>query len=125
MVERVLYPWIALRLERFAFGDAQFAYRKKHGARDAVLYYVLSWISCLNVGNTIGMYASDVQGAFDTVDAELLMHKLASFNLDARMFAMLRSWLRDRSAYVIVNGKRSKPIQLCNIVRLLPQHLFL
>ena len=37
VVERVLCPWIAQRLERFAFGDAQFAYGKKCGARDAAL----------------------------------------------------------------------------------------
>ena len=37
-VERCLYPWIAPCLERIVFGDAQFAYRKQNGARDAVLY---------------------------------------------------------------------------------------
>ena len=62
------------------------------------------------------MYASDVLGAFDKVDAELLMHKFESFTLDAIVLAVLRSWLRDRSAFVIVNGKRSKRIQLRNMV---------
>ena len=116
VVERFLNPWVTPRLERFAFGDAQFAYRKHHGARDAVLYYVLSWIGGLNVGSKIGVYASDVQGAFDKVDSELLLRKLASFNLDARILAVVRSWLRERRGFVIDNGGFSKPIRLFNMV---------
>ena len=42
VVERFLCPSFTPILELRAFGVAQFAYRKKHGARDAVLYYVLS-----------------------------------------------------------------------------------
>ena len=56
------------------------------------------------------MYASYVQGAFDKVDAELLLRKLASFNLDERILAVLRSWLRERRVFVIVNSGFSKPI---------------
>ena len=40
--ERFLKQWLSFCFERFAFGEAQFAYRKKHGDRDAVLYYALS-----------------------------------------------------------------------------------
>ena len=62
------------------------------------------------------MYCSDVQGAFDKVDAELLICKLASFNLESCIIVVVRSWLRTWSAFVIVNGKRSRPIRLRNIV---------
>ena len=99
-----------------AFEDVQFAYRKKHGARDAILYYALSWISGLNQGFNIGMYCSDVQGAFDKVDAELLICKLASFNFESCILAVVSSWLRDRSAFVSVNGKRSHHIRLRDMV---------
>ena len=91
MVERFLNPWLSHRLEQFAFGEAQFAYRKKHGARDAILYYALSWISGLNRGFNIGMYCSDVQGAFDKVDAKLLIYKLASFNFESCILAVVNS----------------------------------
>ena len=110
VVERHLKSWVTVRLEGFAFGDAQFAYRKHHGARDAVLYYVLFSISGLEVGSKIGVYASDVQGAFDKVDAEVLLRKLGSFNLDASIFAVLGSWLRQRRAVAIVNCASSEPM---------------
>ena len=74
------------------------------------MYYALSWISGLNQGFNIGMYCSDVQGAFDKIDAELLICKLASFHIESCILAVVSSWLRDRSAFVIVNGKRSHPI---------------
>ena len=68
-VERILLPSFGPTLETTAFSDEQYAYRKKHGARDAVLLYVLSWIYELNIGNKVGVYCSDVSGAFDKVDA--------------------------------------------------------
>ena len=75
-MERFLHPFFGKILEDNAFGQAQFAYRKRNGARDAVLYYVLSWIAGINVGCKIGVYCSDVAGAFDRVDSEVLLTKL-------------------------------------------------
>ena len=105
-VERFLRPFFGPQLEDKAFGQAQFAYRKRHGARDAVLYYVLSWIAGLNDGKKIGVYCSDVSGAFDRVDSEIMMTKLASFGLNTKLLAVIRSWLWIRQGFVIVNGKK-------------------
>ncbi len=116
VVERFLCPSFAPTLEDRAFGVAQFAYRKKHGARDAVLYYALAWIAALNDGCKVGVYCSDVAGAFDRVDAALLMRKLAYFGLNSRLLEVIRSWLRDREGYVIVNGQKSHRMRLRDMV---------
>ena len=116
VVERFLCPCFTPTLELRAFGATQFAYRKKHGARDAVLFYVLSWVAALNDGCKVGVYCSDVVGAFDRVDAELLMRKLAAFNLNIRLLRVIRSWLRDRRGFVIVNGKKSNGMRLRDMV---------
>ena len=55
-VERILLPSFGPTLETTAFSDEQYAYRKKHGARDAVLLCVLSWIYELNIGNKVDVY---------------------------------------------------------------------
>lgn len=115
-VERFLCPSLSPTLESAAFGTAQFAYRKKHCARDAVLYYVLSWIDCLNSGLKVGVYCSDVAGAFDKVDADLLVRKLCSFGVSASLVAVIRSWLRDRVGFVIVSGEKSRPMRLRDMV---------
>ena len=116
IVERFLSSFFAPQLALRAFGPSQFAYRKLHGARDAVLLYVLSWISALNDGKRIGMYCSDVQGAFDRVDAKVLMRKLQSFGINAKLLAVIESWLRDRSGFVIVGGRKSQRMTLRNMV---------
>ena len=59
---------------------------------------------------SVGVYLSDVSGAFDKVDAELLMSKLTSFGLNKRLLAVIRSWLRDRDGYVIVSCESSHQI---------------
>ena len=115
-VERYLCPFFAPLLEARAFGHAQFAYRKGHGARDAVLYYVLSWIDGLNDGFKIGIYCSDVSGAFDRVDADILIKKLESFGLNKKLVSVIRSWLRQRKGFVIVSGEKSEAMHLSNMV---------
>ena len=114
--ERVFMPHFSPTLESDAFGASQFAYRKKHGSRDAVALYVLSWISFMDSGFKTGVYCSDVSGAFDRVSADRLMQKLSSLNLNQRMLSVIRSWLRDRQGFVIVNGRQSKPMELRNMV---------
>ena len=58
------------------FGPNQFAYQKERGARDALAMLVLNWISDLARGRKIGIYCSDVSGAFDRVAMDWLIAKL-------------------------------------------------
>ena len=53
-----------------AFGPNQFAYATGRGARDALALLVLTWVKALRTGRKIGVYCSDVSGAFDRVRAE-------------------------------------------------------
>ena len=115
VVERYLRRFFPPSFE-LSFGEVQFAYKKAHGARDALLAYALSWISALNDGAKIGIYCADVQGAFDKVDADLLMQKLSSLGLSAALLEVIRSWLRSRKGFVIVNGRKSSPMLLRNMV---------
>ena len=65
--------------------QAQFAHRTRHGARDAVLYYVLSWIAELNVVCKICVYCSDIAGAVDSVDSEIMLTKLETYGLNVEL----------------------------------------
>ena len=70
----------------------------------------------MNNGKRIGMYSSDVQGAFDRVDSQLLIQKLRSHGICEKMLRVIESWLRERSGFVIVNGKKSDRMSLWNMV---------
>ena len=72
-------------LQDRAFGKAQFVYRKRHEARDAVMYYFLSWLAEINKDkNNVSIYCFDVFEVFDKIDAVLLLRKITSFSLNAK-----------------------------------------
>ena len=70
---RLLEPHICKHVRG---GPNQFAYMKGRGARDALALLATSWIAALNGRMKVGIYCSDVSGAFDKVDASVLRMKL-------------------------------------------------
>eukprot|EP00969_Alexandrium_andersonii_P281732 12454562-Alexandrium_andersonii.AAC.1 len=84
-----------------AFGHSQFAYCPGRGARDAILVFVLTWLSALAAGHRVAVYCSDVSGAVDKVCASRLVSKLRAAQLHPRILRVLESWLGPRSATVI------------------------
>ena len=75
--ERVLASLFVQQLIRIsAFGYNQFAYMPERGARDALAHLVATWISLFGRKRKIGVYCSDVSGAFDKVNARRLLRKL-------------------------------------------------
>lgn len=59
---------------------------------------------------------SDVAGAFDRVCRERLLQKVEHSNLHPQLVKVFRARLEERIAYVIVNGQRSCPLFLNNMV---------
>jgi hypothetical protein len=98
------------------FGRNQFAYQKEKGARDALAYIVLTWIVALNSRCKIGVYCSDVSGAFDRVSTETLLNKLEAKGVHPFLLKLAASWLQSRKASVLVGGACSETFDLCNMV---------
>ena len=116
VIERVLGRLFLPKLRQFAFGADQFAYRPGHGARDAVAIYIMSWLLSLDSGRKVGIYCSDVSGAFDRVSASRLLSKLSTFGLQPELLGVIRSWLRNRSSHVVIAGMRSNGSVLADMV---------
>ena len=76
---------------------------QKPGARDAILFLVLSWLAAFKEKASIADYMSDVSGAFDCVSAPRRLKKTAPQDV----LDVISSWLRNRTANVIVDGKES------------------
>ena len=120
-LSKVAERCLAVHLQPFlensiAFGPNQFAYMKGRGAKDALALNVVRWITWLGEGCRIGLYCSDVSGAFDRVPSQRLMAKLRSKGVHKLLLDVLDSWLRDRSAVVVVDGALSAPAPLRNSV---------
>ena len=99
-----------------SIGQSQFAYTKERGARDAVAYLVLSWLMAFKEKASIALYMSDVSGAFDRVSAPRLLAKLRARGMPEDVVDVIQSWLRKRTAHVIVGGKQSEAICLEDMV---------
>ena len=68
------------------------------------------------MGKKVGVFCSDVSGAFDRVKLERLVAKLKKRKLHPRIVSVLTSWLQQRSARVVVGGQQSEVINLLDMV---------
>jgi len=117
VVERIfafaLTPFIERRV---GFGPNQFAYQKQRGARDALALLVISWVSSFSQRKKVGLYCSDVSGAFDRVAVTRLVRKLRQKGLHPDLVLVIESWLAERSAEVTVDGTCSEEMGMFNMV---------
>ena len=97
-------------------GENQFAYKKERGARDALAFLVLTWLSGFFRKVKFALYCSDVSGAFDRVRCDRLLQKLRAKGVCERWLALFGSWLRERPAKVAVNGEFSDEMKLRDMV---------
>ena len=117
VLERLLGRFFLPLLEaEGAFGPNQFAYRQKRGCKDALAHNVLQWLWWIHSGKKVGLYCSDVSGAFDRVPTERLLQKLKTHGVGGKLLALLGSWLDTREAVVVVDGAKSVRVCLRNMV---------
>lgn len=98
------------------FGANQFAYSPERGAKDALAFVVLTWITGWGAGLKFGVYCSDVSGAFDKVNSNILKAKLEEKQVNEDIQKVLTSWLEPRRAEVAVGGQSSKVMLLDQMV---------
>ena len=101
-------PWLGAH----AFGEHQYAYSAGKSHRDALAVNICSWFLSLEEGRAIGLYCSDVSGAFDRVDRERLGLKLHACGLPRQAIAFLESSLEDKLANVIISSSKSANVPL-------------
>ena len=117
VVERVLGRLFLPFLEiSGAYGPNQFAYTHGRGLHDALALNTLRWIQSISAGKRVGLYCSDVSGAFDRVSSEKLVRKLSERGVHRTILAVIQAWLEPRSAVVVVDGARSRQRVLHNSV---------
>ena len=117
VVERVVAHHLTPFFDRTgAYGMDQWAFRKKHSCRDLVTLLVCRWIWALDNGFKVAIYLSDIAGAFDRVDRDILVERLRRTGLSEAMIEFLCSYLAPRQAVVVVQGKESAPFTIQNQV---------
>ena len=98
--------------------DSQFAFRKGHaiGTKDQLAVEFLKWIQALNERKKVGLYLSDVSGAFDHVEMKKLLNKLEARGVRGVAWRLFRSYLTNRRMVVVVGGFSSISLAIANYV---------
>ena len=104
----------AIRMQ--LFWKNQYAYTTRRSHRDALAVNICNWLLFLDGGCAVGLYCSDVSGAFDRVRCERLTAKLHASGLHPNVVRFLASWLEDRESMVVVGGEKSGITELTNSV---------
>ena len=91
----------------------QFAYRKGLSTCDALLFVSHTLQSALERGQEARIVQIDFSASFDRVNHRGILYKLCSVGIGSYVLSILTQFLSDRSQHVIVDGCRSK---LVNVV---------
>ena len=98
--------------------NTQFAYRKGLGTCDALLCVSHTLLSALESGQEARIEQIDFSDAFDRVNHLDILYKLYSVGIIGSVLSILTQFLSNRSQQVMVDGCRSK---LVNVVSGVPQ----
>ena len=91
IAEKVIGNPLIAHLQQFGFGDSQWAFRPNSSSRDLLTILTSNWILAIRTGNKIGAYFSDIAGAFDKVDKEYMLIKLANVGVSDLFLDFLNS----------------------------------
>ena len=80
-------------------------------------FMLTKWIRVLNQDKkSIGVYLGDIQGAFDKVDKQVLLAKLAKLGLPKHIVRLMKAYFEPRKAQVCVGGEKSDTFILNNMI---------
>ena len=99
-----------------AYGNNQWAFRPKRSHTDLVALLINSWLLALEDGHKVGIYLSDISGAFDRVFSPYLLRKLHRAGVNDSFLQLLADYLHNRKGVIIVNGVFSDEFVLDNMV---------
>ena len=98
------------------FGASQWAFRKKRGCTDLVLLLICSWLLAFQRRQKVGVFLSDIAGAFDRVETKKLLAKMRRLGICETLMTFFEDYLAPRTAQVAVDGELSELFTLLNMV---------
>ena len=99
-----------------AFGSTQWAFRKRRGCTDLVLLLICGWLRDFQARRRVGVFLSDISGAFDRVDSKKMIRKLRRAGVCEPLLGLLANYLEPRRANVAVDGALSIEMVLLDML---------
>ena len=88
--------------------EHQYGFRQKHSTQQAIITLVDRITNTLDKGDIVISVFLDLKKAFDTVDHPTLLRKLYAYGIRGSVFNWLKSYLHERSQYVVYGSKLSE-----------------
>ena len=92
--------------------ESQYGFRKKRSTVHAVLEFYLHTINSMLNGEQVLATYIDMSKAFDTVKHDILLKKLSMYGVRGPALSWVRSYLNDRSLFVLHDSHKSKQVLL-------------
>ena len=89
--------------------EAQSGFRKHHSCQTALIKLVNNCISHIDKGDIVGVILFYLRKAFDVVDHEILLQKLAIYGVRGTSLRWFESYLSNRSQCIVEGLKMSSP----------------
>ena len=107
ILEKLMYSRILDFITRNSIlFDYQFGFREGYSTNLALTYLIDDLVTSLNKQNCVLGLFLDFSKAFDTVNHDILFHKLEHYGIRGKALDWFRSYLTDRYQYVEYNGTR-------------------
>ena len=91
----------------YTLNRMQFGFRKHHSTETAVCFFLENIKSKLDGGGVIGAVFIDLRKAFDTINHQILLTKLSSFNFSQSTLNWIESYISSRSQCVRIQNMKS------------------
>ena len=86
---------------------SQSGFRKRHSCNTALINLIDRWLNSIDKGDIIGAVFFDLRKAFDVVDHDLLLEKLAAYTFSTTSQNWIRSYHTNRKQCVVNQNIRS------------------
>ena len=111
LFERDMYNQIMSHIEKY-LSPYLFGYRKGHSTEQCLTVMLELWKKALDRKGTAGAILTDLSKAFDCLNHDLLLAKLAAYGFDAEALLFIRSYLKDRKQRTKINGSFSSWLEI-------------
>ena len=108
ILERLMYNRIVQFVDKYSLlSKWQFGFRSHKSTQDAIAYFVDHVTNNLDEHRDVCALFVDVAKAFDSLNHDILLHKLFAYGFRGKCYAWLSSYLHARLQYVEVDGHKS------------------
>jgi len=106
LLERIVAKQLLTYLDT---SQLQSAYRPRNSTETAVTKVLSDVLSAIDNGSVAALVLLDLSAAFDTVDHEILLRRLESFNIVGCNIRWFKSYLVSRRQFVCTSSSSSSP----------------